>query len=51
MGKPSYTISELAKDFSVTTRTIRFYEEKGLIQSIGHTNGLLIEDFLTDTDN
>lgn len=31
MGKPSYTISELAKEFSVTTRTIRFYEEKGLI--------------------
>lgn len=27
-----YTISELAKEFDVTTRTIRFYEEKGLIQ-------------------
>ena len=26
-----YTISELAKEFGVTTRTIRFYEEKGLI--------------------
>ncbi|MEH6518153.1 MAG: MerR family DNA-binding transcriptional regulator [Halioglobus sp.] len=31
MGKPNYTISELAKEFSVTTRTIRFYEEKGLV--------------------
>lgn len=27
-----YTISELAQEFGVTTRTIRFYEEKGLIQ-------------------
>jgi DNA-binding transcriptional MerR regulator len=26
-----YTISELARDYSVTTRTIRFYEEKGLL--------------------
>ncbi|MEH6609748.1 MAG: MerR family DNA-binding transcriptional regulator [Halioglobus sp.] len=31
MGKPNYTISELAKEFDVTTRTIRFYEEKGLV--------------------
>jgi DNA-binding transcriptional MerR regulator len=31
MGDESYTISELAKEFDVTTRTIRFYEEKGLI--------------------
>ena len=29
-GRP-YTISELASEFGVTTRTIRFYEEKGLI--------------------
>ena len=28
---PTYTISELAKEFGVTTRTMRFYEEKGLI--------------------
>ncbi len=28
----SFTISELAHEFSVTTRTIRFYEEKGLLQ-------------------
>jgi len=27
----TYTISELAGEFEVTTRTIRFYEEKGLI--------------------
>lgn len=28
---PTYTISELAREFAITTRTIRFYEEKGLI--------------------
>lgn len=28
------TISELAKEFGVTTRTIRFYEEKGLISPL-----------------
>ena len=27
----TYSISELAKEFGVTTRTIRFYEEKGLV--------------------
>jgi len=27
----TYTISELAKEFGVTTRTMRFYEEKGFI--------------------
>jgi len=27
----TYTISDLAKEFGVTTRTIRFYEEKGLV--------------------
>jgi DNA-binding transcriptional MerR regulator len=26
-----YTISDLAKEFGITTRTIRFYEEKGMI--------------------
>ena len=30
----TYTISELAKEFGITTRTIRFYEEKGLIQPL-----------------
>lgn len=27
-----YTISDLATEFDITTRTIRFYEEKGLLQ-------------------
>lgn len=27
----TYTISDLAREFDVTTRTIRFYEDKGLI--------------------
>jgi DNA-binding transcriptional MerR regulator len=27
----TYSISELAKEFDVTTRTIRFYEDQGLI--------------------
>lgn len=27
----TYTISELAQDFSVTTRTIRYYEDQGLL--------------------
>lgn len=27
-----YSISDLANEFGVTTRTIRFYEEKGLLQ-------------------
>lgn len=31
MTAQTYSISDLAKEFGVTTRTIRFYEEKGLI--------------------
>lgn len=31
MATAHYSISELAEEFGVTTRTIRFYEEKGLI--------------------
>lgn len=31
MSGQTYTISELAREFDITTRTIRFYEEKGLI--------------------
>ncbi len=27
----TYSISELAKEFEITTRTIRFYEDKGLL--------------------
>jgi DNA-binding transcriptional MerR regulator len=34
MTKPTYTISELAQEFGITTRTIRFYEEKGLISPL-----------------
>ncbi|ENY72228.1 putative transcriptional regulator [Aeromonas diversa CDC 2478-85] len=34
MGKKeeSYTISELAREFDITTRSIRFYEDQGLLQ-------------------
>jgi len=28
---PTYTISELAREFEVTPRTIRFYEDQGLL--------------------
>lgn len=28
----TYSISELAEEFAITTRAIRFYEEKGLLQ-------------------
>jgi DNA-binding transcriptional MerR regulator len=31
MSDKTYSISDLAADFDVTTRTIRFYEEKGLL--------------------
>lgn len=31
MPDKTYSISDLAKEFGVTTRAIRFYEEKGLI--------------------
>ena len=32
MDRPvTYSISDLANEFDVTTRTIRFYEEKGLL--------------------
>ena len=31
MPDKTYTISDLAKEFGITTRTIRFYEEKGMI--------------------
>ena len=32
MSEKTYTISELAREFDITTRTIRFYEEKGLLK-------------------
>jgi len=28
---PTYSISDLAKEFDITTRAIRFYEDKGLL--------------------
>ena len=31
MSKITYSISDLAAEFDITTRTIRFYEEKGLL--------------------
>lgn len=31
-SEPTYTISDLAKEFNITTRAIRFYESRGLIQ-------------------
>ncbi len=33
-----YSISDLASEFDITTRTIRFYEEKGLISPIRDGN-------------
>ena len=30
--QPSFTISDLSKEFGITTRTIRFYESRGLIK-------------------
>ncbi|AOT08884.1 MULTISPECIES: MerR family transcriptional regulator [Pseudoalteromonas] len=29
--EPTYSISELAKEFDITTRSIRFYEDQGLL--------------------
>ena len=34
MTGKTHTISELAQEFGVTTRTIRFYEEKGLVSPV-----------------
>ena len=31
MGAPTYTISDLAREFDLTTRAIRFYEDMGLL--------------------
>lgn len=31
---PSFTISDLAQEFAITTRAIRFYEARGLIQPL-----------------
>ncbi len=32
MATPTYTISDLAREFDLTTRAIRFYEDMGLLQ-------------------
>lgn len=34
MNEPTWTISELAQEFSVTPRTLRFYEDQGIISPI-----------------
>ena len=31
-SNPTYTISDLAREFDLTTRAIRFYEDMGLLQ-------------------
>lgn len=31
MTHPTWTISELAREFSITPRTIRFYEDQGIV--------------------
>jgi DNA-binding transcriptional MerR regulator len=31
-GMPRYTITELAREFGITARAIRFYEDEGLLQ-------------------
>ncbi len=31
MTDPTWTISELAHEFSITPRTIRFYEDQGIV--------------------
>ncbi len=39
MSDPLYTVTQLANDLSVTARTVRFYEDKGLLnpQRAGNT--------------
>lgn len=37
-SKDAYTISELSAEFDITTRTIRFYEEKGLLNPTRNGN-------------
>ena len=32
MANPTYSISDLAKEFDLTTRAMRFYEDMGLLQ-------------------
>jgi DNA-binding transcriptional MerR regulator len=39
VSDPLYTVTQLANDLSVTARTVRFYEDKGLLnpQRVGNT--------------
>lgn len=34
MTEPTWTISELAQEFAVTPRTLRFYEDQGIVSPI-----------------
>jgi DNA-binding transcriptional MerR regulator len=34
MAREHYTITELTREFDISTRTLRFYEDEGLIQPI-----------------
>ncbi len=34
MNQEQYSISDLAREFDITTRAIRFYEEKGLLSPV-----------------
>ena len=49
----TYTISDLAREFDLTTRAIRFYEDMGLIQpqreGPGGRNRVYSEDNALDT--
>ena len=38
MSDPLYTVTQLANDLGVTARTVRFYEDKGLLnpQRVGN---------------
>ncbi len=38
MSKNEYSIRDLADEFDVTTRTLRFYEEKGLLKPVRDKN-------------
>jgi DNA-binding transcriptional MerR regulator len=46
MDSRTYTISELSKEFGITTRTIRYYEDQGLISPgrSGSTHGAIAPD-------
>jgi len=34
MSEPTWTISELAQEFSITPRTLRFYEDQGIVSPL-----------------